>query len=62
VPQDVHITTRYKDSDFLQALFGGVHETGHARYQQNLPQEWLDQPMGIGRSMAYRYTEAPASL
>jgi carboxypeptidase Taq len=37
-PQDVRITTRYKDSDFLQALFGGVHETGHARYQQNLPQ------------------------
>jgi carboxypeptidase Taq len=58
VPQDVHITTRYKDSDFLQALFGGVHETGHARYQQNLPQEWLDQPMGIGRSMGVHESQS----
>ena len=38
VPTDVRITTRYKTSDFLSALMGVLHETGHALYEQNLPQ------------------------
>ncbi|MGR5489232.1 carboxypeptidase M32, partial [Vibrio alfacsensis] len=37
VPQDVRITTRYDESDFVQSLMGIVHETGHARYEQGLP-------------------------
>jgi carboxypeptidase Taq len=42
VPEDVRITTRYTENDFLSALLGIVHETGHARYEQNLPKQWLD--------------------
>jgi carboxypeptidase Taq len=27
---------------------GTVHETGHGRYEQNLPREWLGQPVARG--------------
>ena len=50
VPEDVRLTTRYREDDFVQALMGTIHETGHARYEQNLPREWLGQPIGVARS------------
>lgn len=50
VPEDVRLTTRYGKSDFSQSLMGTIHETGHARYEQNLPREWLGQPVGLARS------------
>jgi carboxypeptidase Taq len=50
VPEDVRLTTRYRDSDFAQSLMGSIHETGHARFEQNLPREWLGQPIGVARS------------
>lgn len=34
---DIRITTRYNKRDFLYALYGIIHETGHAVYEQNLP-------------------------
>jgi carboxypeptidase Taq len=50
VPEDVRLTTRYRDDDFVQSLMGTIHETGHARFEQNLPREWLGQPIGQARS------------
>lgn len=50
VPEDVRLTTRYHDADFTQSLMGVIHETGHARYEQNLPRDWLGQPIGVARS------------
>lgn len=50
VPSDVRITTRYDETDFMKALFGVIHETGHARYEQNLPREWAGLPVGKARS------------
>ena len=41
VPEDVRMTTRYVEDQFLPALMGTVHETGHGRYEQNLPRDWL---------------------
>ena len=35
-PQDVRITTRYSEKDFSVALFGIIHEGGHALYEQGL--------------------------
>jgi carboxypeptidase Taq len=29
---------------------GTIHETGHARFEQNLPRAWLGQPIGVARS------------
>jgi carboxypeptidase Taq len=50
VPEDVRLTTRYREDDFAQSLMGTIHETGHARFEQNLPRDWLDQPIGLARS------------
>jgi carboxypeptidase Taq len=35
-----------------------VHETGHARYEQNLPREWLGQPVARARSMAIHESQS----
>lgn len=58
VPQDVRITTRYNNQEFLSALMGIVHETGHARYEQNLPREWLGQPIAHARSTAIHESQS----
>jgi carboxypeptidase Taq len=58
VPEDVRITTRYNEADFFPALLGVVHETGHARYQQNLPREWAGQPLGEARCMALHESQS----
>ncbi len=50
VPEDVRLTTRYREDDFAQSLMGTIHETGHARFEQNLPREWLGQPIAHARS------------
>ncbi len=50
VPEDVRLTTRYREDDFVQSLMGTIHETGHARFEQNLPREWLGLPVGVARS------------
>jgi len=52
VPEDVRMTTRFREDDFLGSLLGTVHETGHGRYEQNLPRDWLGQPLAEARSMA----------
>jgi carboxypeptidase Taq len=58
VPQDVRITTRYDESDFLSSLMGVLHETGHAKYEQHLPPQYLDQPVGKARSMAMHESQS----
>ena len=49
---DVRITTRYNEADFMDALQGVLHETGHALYEQNRPQAWRNQPVGHARGMS----------
>lgn len=58
VPEDVRLTTRFSEDDFLLALMGTVHETGHGRYEQNLPRAWLGQPVGLARSMAVHESQS----
>ena len=58
VPSDVRITTRYDESDFMKALFGVIHETGHARYEQNLPLQWAGLPVGEARSMGVHESQS----
>lgn len=58
VPTDVRITTRYKTGDFLSALMGVLHETGHALYEQNLPQAWSHWPLGKARGMAVHESQS----
>ena len=50
VPEDTRLTTRYRDDSFVGSLWGVIHETGHGRYEQNLPRDWLGQPVAWARS------------
>ncbi len=58
VPQDVRITTRYDPLDYAKSLMGVLHETGHAKYEQNLPRDWLSQPVGMARSMSVHESQS----
>ncbi|WP_105648127.1 carboxypeptidase M32 [Cronobacter dublinensis] len=58
VPEDVRITTRYDENELFSALFGVIHETGHARYEQNLPREWPGQPVALARSTAIHESQS----
>ena len=58
VPEDVRITTRYRDDNFLQGLMGIIHETGHARYEQRLPRERVHLPIGRARSMGVHESQS----
>jgi carboxypeptidase Taq len=58
VPEDVRITTRYDDADFAKAMLGVLHETGHAKYEQNLPARWLGQLVGRARSMGVHESQS----
>jgi carboxypeptidase Taq len=58
VPEDVRLATRFDEADFLPALLGTIHETGHARYQQNLPRAWLGQPLAGPHSAALHEGQA----
>ena len=50
VPEDTRLTTRYREDSFVGSLWGTIHETGHGRYEQSLPRDWLGQPVGWARS------------
>ena len=52
IPSDVRITTRYDEQDFTTSLLGVLHETGHAKYEQGLPEAWRGQPVGHARGMS----------
>ncbi len=58
VPEDVRITTRYSEDDFVRSLMGIIHETGHARYEQNLPRELVHLPVGRARSMGIHESQS----
>jgi carboxypeptidase Taq len=58
VPEDVRMTTRFREDEFLGSLMGTIHETGHGRYEQNLPRELLGQPVALARSMAVHESQS----
>lgn len=58
VPEDVRMTTRFREDEFLVSLMGTVHETGHARYEQNRPLDLIEQPVSRARSMAIHESQS----
>jgi carboxypeptidase Taq len=58
VAEDVRITTRYSEDDFMRSMMGIVHETGHARYEQNLPRDTVHLPVGRARSMGIHESQS----
>ena len=53
---DVRITTRYNEYDPMSAIFGVLHETGHAVYEQNLPKGM--QPVHGARGMSIHESQS----
>lgn len=58
VAEDVRMTTRFRRDGFLESLYSAIHETGHGRYEQNRPREWLGQPIAESRSMAIHESQS----
>ena len=57
---DVRITTRYNPHAPQQALFGIIHETGHALYEQGLNPEFLGTP--LSEPLSYGIHESQSRL
>lgn len=58
VPTDVRLTTRYNTDEALTGLMGICHETGHACYEQHLPDTWHHQPVGEALGMAVHESQS----
>lgn len=58
VSEDVRMTTRYRNDDFIESLMATIHETGHARYNQNLPLATRHLPVGSYRSMGIHESQS----
>jgi carboxypeptidase Taq len=57
-PGDTRITTRYNANHLGQALFGTLHESGHAIYDQGLPKESYGMPMGSSVSLGIHESQS----
>jgi len=57
-PTDVRLTTRYNEACFTTGIFGIIHEAGHGLYQQNLPQEYMYQPVGQDSGMSFHESQS----
>ena len=57
-PRDIRMTTTYDESDPLEAITTTLHETGHALYNKNLPENWRFQPVGQSRGMALHESQS----
>ncbi|MFD2115858.1 carboxypeptidase M32 [Paenibacillus yanchengensis] len=57
-PGDVRITTRYLEDDVTSALFGTIHEGGHALYEQNIAQRLAHTTLCTGTSMGIHESQS----
>lgn len=55
---DQRITTRYRETDFADALQATAHETGHASYESGLPEQWQSAPVGFARNMCIHESQS----
>lgn len=55
---DVRITTRYDEYDFRGALFGTIHECGHAIYEQNISNKLTGTLLDDGTSMGIHESQS----
>ncbi len=55
---DVRITTRFEDDFLSPALFGTIHETGHAMYEQGLNPDFERTPLGSAVSLGIHESQS----
>ena len=57
-PGDVRVTTKYDENDFRTAVFGTIHEGGHALYEQNISMDLIGTPLCDGTSMGIHESQS----
>jgi len=57
-PGDVRITTNFKSNDVTFALFGTIHECGHALYEQNIAERLFGTNLCSGTSMGIHESQS----
>lgn len=57
-PGDVRITTRYDKKWLPQALYGVIHETGHALYEQGFEERHVGTPLAQAVSMGIHESQS----
>lgn len=57
-PGDVRITTRYNPRHFNESIFGILHESGHAIYEQGLAPEHFGTPLGSACSLGIHESQS----
>ena len=57
-PNDVRVTTNYNEDDFRVAIFGTIHEGGHALYEQHISPELIGTPLCGGTSMGIHESQS----
>ncbi|MBV8814664.1 MAG: carboxypeptidase M32 [Verrucomicrobia bacterium] len=57
-PDDQRITTRYDEKLFQMSLYGIMHETGHALYEQGLRKEAFGTPLGNAASLGLHESQS----
>ena len=57
-PGDVRITTRFDGGWLAPALFGTMHEAGHALYEQGVDSDYARTPLGSGTSMGVHESQS----
>jgi len=55
---DARVTTRFDESEPLGALLSTIHEFGHARYTQGLPQDQYGTPLGNSRDLTVHESQS----
>lgn len=55
---DVRVTTRYDENDFRGAIFGTIHECGHAIYEQNISPSLTGTLLDDGTSMGIHESQS----
>ncbi|MGE6260273.1 carboxypeptidase M32 [Heyndrickxia sporothermodurans] len=57
-PGDVRVTTRYDEQDWRTAVFGTIHEGGHALYEQNISKDLIGTSLCEGTSMGIHESQS----
>lgn len=57
-PDDVRLTNRYNEHNFISGIMGIIHETGHGLYEQGLPIKYKNQPVGKAKGMAVHESQS----
>jgi carboxypeptidase Taq len=55
---DVRITTRYLENDMRSAIFGTIHECGHALYEQGINPDYQGTSLAEGTSMGIHESQS----